>query len=294
MPALSRWSDWRLTPMPTNMLFGTRQPRISIPAGDTPVPARWLLIAWVLGMVSLPIVLWTIGMAALPWAVTLNVCLLATAVSLILIRHTTGRTAIRMIVTVLVGAWFIEWLGSTTGFPFGHYNYTGVLQPQVGGVPVLIPLAWLMMLPSTWVIGQLLAPFKRFAQAVLSALALTAWDFFLDPQMVGWDFWRWNTPGGYFGIPWVNFLGWFIAGLLLTLAAAPPRLPTMPLLLIYTITWFLQSIGLAAFWSMPGPALFGFIAMGLFVVAAWWFAYPTALRPKPSALPTNDMRTTDQ
>ncbi len=228
-----------------------------------------MIAAWALGMISLPILLWTVGPRALPLAVTFNVCLLALAVSLLLVQHASARPAARVIATTLFGAWLVEWLGSTTGFPFGHYHYTERLQPQLGGVPLLIPLAWLMMLPSAWVIGALLTPANRFAHALVSAAAFTAWDLFLDPQMVGWHFWQWQMPGGYFGIPWINFVGWFAAAFLLTLAAHPPRLPVKPLLLVYTITWLLQSIGLAFFWAMPGPALCGFVGMGAFALAAW-------------------------
>jgi hypothetical protein len=46
-----------------------------------------------------------------------------------------------------------------------------------------------------------------------------------------------------------------------------PKLPPLgPLLAIYTITWFLQSVGQALFWNMPGPAAVGFVVMGTFVV----------------------------
>ena len=44
--------------------------------------------------------------------------------------------------------WTAEAIGSKTGFPFGAYHYTDRLQPQLLGVPLLIPLAWLMMLPA--------------------------------------------------------------------------------------------------------------------------------------------------
>ena len=230
--------------------------------------ASWLIIIWALAMISLPIWLWTVGDAALPRAVSLTVILLAAANCVILASAISARGFWRIIMTILFGAWLIEYIGSTTGFPFGHYGYTQSLQPQVAGVPLLIPFAWLMMLPSTWLIGQLLGP-NRLWQAILAAGALTAWDLFLDPQMVTWDFWRWTTAGGYFGIPWLNFVGWFASALLLTWLARPPRLPVQPLLLVYTLTWALQSVGLALFWAMPGPATVGCVAMGLFVVLAW-------------------------
>jgi hypothetical protein len=40
------------------------------------------------------------------------------------------------------------------------------------------------------------------------------------------------------------------------------------LLVIYGIVWILQAIGLAIFWGQPGPAAFGFVAMGLLLGAA--------------------------
>lgn len=231
--------------------------------------AGWLIAAWCLGMISVPILLWTVGDWTLPWVITVNVLVLAVANVVILVRNTTLYTALRIIAVVISGAWAVEYLGSTTGFPFSHYDYTPLLQPQIAGVPAIIPLAWLMMLPATWVIGQLLAPGRPLRQVAVAGLAMTAWDLFLDPQMVGWNFWHWAESGGYFGIPWLNFAGWFLASVVLTLAARPPVLPVRPLLVIYTLTWALQTIGLAFFWNMPGPAFWGFLAMGLFVVVAW-------------------------
>ncbi|GII82006.1 hypothetical protein Sru01_69880 [Sphaerisporangium rufum] len=42
---------------------------------------------------------------------------------------------------VLLG-YAAEWVGIRTGFPFGEYRYTDVLWPQLGGVPVIVALAW--------------------------------------------------------------------------------------------------------------------------------------------------------
>jgi putative membrane protein len=234
-----------------------------------PQPAGLLITLWALGMIALPIGLWTLGESILPWAVSLTVLILASAtVSLLFAVAAPGR-ALRAIAVVLIGGWLVEFMGSKTGIPFGHYDYTTALQPQIGGVPILIPLAWLMMLPSAWAVAQQIAPTSRWRQLLISGLAFTAWDLFLDPQMVMWNFWQWENPSGYFGIPWVNFLGWFISAVLLTWFANPPPLPIDPFLIIYTLTWALQTIGLAFFWNMPGPAFFGFIAMGFFVVMAW-------------------------
>jgi lycopene beta-cyclase len=229
-----------------------------------------LILLWTVSMVTLPILLWTLGEALLPWSVFTNVLLLATAMTLLLGRAWGWRKTVGTLAIILPASWALEYIGSTTGFPFGSYDYTARFQPQIGHVPVIIPLAWFMMLPPAWAVAQTLARGNRLAYGVISALAFTAWDLFLDPQMVGWGFWLWQEPGGYFGIPWQNFGGWLAGAGLLTALARPWNLPVRMPLLVYGITWFLQSIGTWLFWEMPGPALVGSLVMGLFLWTALW------------------------
>jgi lycopene beta-cyclase len=229
-----------------------------------------LLIAWIVSMVSMPIFIWTFGPQAIPAVASLTVVLQALAVLSVLLKSVSWSYVVRLTLTVVFVAWFIEWAGSQTGLLFGRYDYTNLFRPQVLHVPALIPLAWLMMLPPAWAVGQILASRPSgIAFVLVSALAFTAWDLFLDPQMVAWGAWVWQEPGGYFGIPWHNYGGWFLSAALLTVLARPPMVPHLPLLLIYTVTWALQTVGLGLFWGMPGPALWGFLVMGAFVVLSW-------------------------
>jgi putative membrane protein len=104
---------------------------------------------------------------------------------------------------------------------------------------------------------------------VVSALAFTAWDLFLDPQMVDWGLWVWARPGAYFGIPLANYAGWLLISALITTLARPPILSSWPFLIIYALTWLIESVGQVVFWQLHGPAVCGFIGMGAFVVLAW-------------------------
>ncbi len=54
---------------------------------------------------------------------------------------------------------------------------------------------------------------RRPRGIALGSAALTAWDLFLDPQMVGEGYWTWARRGVYRGIPLTNYLGWFVTGL---------------------------------------------------------------------------------
>lgn len=234
------------------------------------------LILWALTMISLPIVGWVWGQDALIRGMSLGVLMQAVVVLTVLrnawgLPRTLGTLAI-----VAVLSYFAEWLGSKTGFPFGAYHYTDVLQPQLAGVPLLIPLAWMMMLAPAWAIAKIILGKRDTPKlpipiyySLVAALAFTAWDLFLDPQMVGWGFWVWDAPGIYFGIPFSNYLGWLLVSFLLTLAARPRNLPLGPLAFIYALTWFLQTIGQGIFWGQPGPAVFGFVGMGIFILLAF-------------------------
>ena len=237
-------------------------------------PYDWLMASWLVAMISIPILSWVIGDAVLPWGVMVTVLLLVASVLGVLLRAWGVVPVLHMTTLVLPVAWLIEWIGSTTGFPFGQYHYTALLQPQLGHVPLIIPLAWLMMLPPAWAIAAVITRGRgRLAFILVSALAFTAWDFFLDPQMVKWGYWVWAEryaeSSTYFGIPWVNFLGWTLSAALLTVLARPGQIPIQPLVTIYVITWILQTIGQLCFWQMPGPALTGFVTMGLMIVWAW-------------------------
>lgn len=235
-----------------------------------------VIISWIFAMISLPILNWIWGEGLLPLGLTLGVMLQTTAVFLILNdrwgwQKTTGTAVLIATLTLLV-----EWLGSTTGFPFGSYRYTDLMQPQIAHVPVLIPFAWFMMLPAAWAVArqiqaQLPARWahNRWLYLPLAGLAFTAWDLFLDPQMVAWGLWVWDNPSGYFGIPWLNYVGWLGTAVLLTALIQPQNLPAKPLLIIYTITWFLETFGLLLFWGLPGPAIVGGVMMGSFVWLGW-------------------------
>ena len=223
---------------------------------------RIAILAWAANLLSVPALEWIWNERVLRWAVVTGVVLQAIAVVLML------ASAWGWVRTVVVGlaiasmGWAVEFVGSRTGLPFGRYRYTDRLQPQLGHVPLVIPVAWLMMLPPAWGVASLITGGYGLPFVLVSALAFTAWDLFLDPQMVGWHLWVWEKPGGYFGIPWSNYLGWFLVSAVMTAVLQPGDLPRMSLVLIYTITWLLETVGLGVIGRQPGPALCGSLGMG--------------------------------
>ena len=161
-----------------------------------------------------------------------------------------------------------EWVGHTTGVPFGAYGYTAP-GPQLLGVPLLVPLGWFAFT----LIGIELSPpgTKRW----LAPLALVAWDVGLDPLMVSQGFWQFDG-GAYYGIPLSNFVGWFVAGaaLVTLLGWLEPHLlrsSSPDLRIVFWAQAFLISVGLV-FFGLPWAALAAFVAMGSVGVLASWLS----------------------
>ncbi len=193
-----------------------------------------------------------------------------------------ARAGVRTVVTLVVvaggGGLLAEITGLHTGFPFGHYQYTDLLGWSVAGVPVLIPLAWLMMAWPALLVGRALAE-RPAGVVVVAACALASWDVFLDPQMVDEGYWTWVSPEpslpGVVGIPLTNFLGWLLVAaiiqavlhLLSPRAEDPvPSLATGPAPVMYLWTWFSSIWAHLAFFGRPWVALVGGLTMGALAV----------------------------
>ena len=133
-----------------------------------------------------------------------------------------GRPTVAFFALSAVISWAYEQAGIATGLVFGPYHYTDYLGGKLGDVPVLIPLAWFMMIYPSYVVANLilerrpigtpggLAPLLRLAAA--SADVMTAWDLVVDPILSGPQVraWVWEGGGPYFGIPLHNYAGWLV------------------------------------------------------------------------------------
>jgi putative membrane protein len=109
----------------------------------------------------------------------------------------------------------LENLSIQTGFPFGHYHYTG--QGKIFQVPWFIGPAYLATGYLAWIVATVLLDEVRrrspwlitIGTPVVGAFAMTAWDLAFDPTASTIkQAWIWEDGGGFFGVPLVNYLGW--------------------------------------------------------------------------------------
>jgi uncharacterized membrane protein len=190
-----------------------------------------------------------------------------------------------------------ELLGTSTGFPFGHYAYLSGLGYKVAGlVPFTIPLSWFYLGFSAYLLAYSglrsglsqwkLGDFGLKMLAVgLGAVLLTAWDLVLDPAMsqAPFPFWEFQEVGAFFGMPYRNLVGWVGTGMVfmgvgaLLLRSVPIRLSraqlTMPLLVYLANFAFGATITLTQldtrFWIPTG---LGILVGVIPAVLCWWIA----------------------
>jgi uncharacterized membrane protein len=184
------------------------------------------------------------------------------------------RAAAGLLLVAGGGGLLAESVGVATGYPFGSYDYAGTLGPAVLHVPLVIPLAWVMMAWPAYLVGL------RFRAPVpVAAAALASWDLFLDPQMVDAGHWRWASPEpalpGVPAVPLTNYLGWALVALVL-MAALSRVVPTGPgddavPYALYLWTYASSVLAHLAFFGLPASAFWGALGMGL-------VAIPLALR----------------
>lgn len=159
-----------------------------------------------------------------------------------------------------------EHLGTGYGLPFGSYEYTGLLGLRAGPrVPALIPLSWFLMAMPSWVLARAATRGRLSVAIPVGAAGLVLWDLALDPAMSSLaPYWRWEDTGPYYGMPWLNLLGWFVTGLgLMAILAASDawagfgRLP---------VRWMATFYGIVL--ALP---------LGMLVAAGAWLAVAATL-----------------
>lgn len=147
----------------------------------------------------------------------------AAAIALHAYRHFGASKLLTFLIPAVGISLSSELLGTSTGFPFGHYGYLSGLGYKIAGlVPFTIPLSWFYMGLATFLLaysglisrplmgGKLAGVLATIGTVGLAAVLLTAWDFVLDPAMsqTSIPFWQFQEVGAFFGMPYRNILGW--------------------------------------------------------------------------------------
>jgi putative membrane protein len=197
-----------------------------------------------------------------------------------------GRTAMLFSVSAIV-SWALEEVGVRTGLVYGPYHYSDMLGAKLGEVPILIPLAWFMMIYPAWMtarallngVNQTSVP-GNAARAAVAASVISGWDMVMDPGMAAAGNWIWEKGGAYFGVPVHNYFGWllttfiiyFIAGSIWHRIKCPASstktFAALPVIVyaVYALRYIasnsIHALQVVAIFSMGFPALLALVRIG--------------------------------
>lgn len=174
-----------------------------------------LLIAFLVHVVSNTFFRWE--------TVTLTASLTVFFLVSIAIIHGMGRYTGKQVLIYFVIAFIVsniyENVSILTGFPFGHYHYTDNLGPKLFLVPLLIAPAYIGAGYLAWTIAHvLLGVYERklrgadmWAVPLIASFVMVMWDLAMDPKSatIGKS-WIWHDGGSYFGVPFINYMGWLL------------------------------------------------------------------------------------
>jgi putative membrane protein len=178
-----------------------------------------------------------------------------------------------------------ESVGVATGLIYAPYHYSQNLGPMfLNLVPLIIPVAWFMMIYPSFVIADWLIPAgweqwrRLLSVAAIGGLVMTAWDVVGDPVAVAHGSWAWEVNGPYFGIPLQNFWGWWLTtfvvfALYLLWTRRHERTGSDAgfdrLAVVFYAVKVLGDLLYAVLRDMGGPALVGFFAVTPWVTMGW-------------------------
>ncbi|MGZ5928984.1 MAG: carotenoid biosynthesis protein [Rhizomicrobium sp.] len=108
----------------------------------------------------------------------------------------------------------IENIGVATGLPFGHYHFqASQFSLWVGRVPLLVGMLYFGVGLLSWLVAGILLEERGQAmlRPVIAAGLMVLWDLVMDPSFstIG-RVWVWHEGGAFFGVPLLNFAGWFL------------------------------------------------------------------------------------
>lgn len=136
-------------------------------------------------------------------------------------RYGWRRLLVFFVITYVVSNVF-ENLSIFTGFPFGFYHYTG--SPKLFEVPIPIGFIYFGLGYISWITASALldradetlgagtrtSRINTVALPLLAGAVMTMFDVGSDSNASTVSHtWIWEQGGGFFGVPYTNYLGWW-------------------------------------------------------------------------------------
>ena len=176
-------------------------------------------------------------------------------------RSLPAQNVISVAVILAALAGIMEIVGAKFGTPFGRFSFTDIAGTRLFGLlPWTVPLMWVVVtLNSRGTARLILRPWRASPNIGLWTLALACalmvlLDAALELYAKANRYWVWQTPKivpAWQGVPWTNYFGWIITGLLLLTCVMPwlidkKRLKDPPTDYYPAVIWLVLFLFLAA------------------------------------------------
>ncbi len=130
-----------------------------------------------------------------------------------------GFVAYLLIATVVT--FLLEANSIANGFPFGFYVHHGAPGPAPLDVPISVMAGYVVLGWFAWMLAKLIVCRGLHCQnrlvswlvPLVAAFILGGFDYPFDPiNSTVHGMWSFRDPGGQFGVPLTNYLGWIFTG----------------------------------------------------------------------------------
>ncbi|MFQ3577287.1 MAG: carotenoid biosynthesis protein, partial [Cytophagales bacterium] len=126
--------------------------------------------------------------------------------TLVLATLKPNQKTIWVLMSIFILSFAVEWLGTSTGFPFGTYYYGNAMPPLLFGVPLFIGVNWILVaLGSRAVAVTFIKTTNRYLISILASILMVILDLIIEPICSYVDFWHWEIGHA----PIQNFAAWW-------------------------------------------------------------------------------------
>jgi putative membrane protein len=186
------------------------------------------------------------------------------------------RRAAAALLALVAYAYAVEFVGATTGVPYGEFSYEVALGPMIfDTIPIGLPVFFVPLALNSYLLCALFLgdradnPFLRLPFVAATVVAV---DLVLDPAAVALGFWEY-AGSGYYGVPASNYAGWVLSAIVATVlidvafrrTALRDRVDACPYVLDDMVSFVLLWAVISAFYAAWIPVA---IAL-LFAVWLW-------------------------
>ncbi|MFC0522202.1 carotenoid biosynthesis protein [Pontibacillus salicampi] len=182
---------------------------------------------------------------------------------------------------VFVISILVEYLGVQFQGFFGNYYYNNDFGPMIGGVPITIGFAWLMVMAGAHEISSTLVRRLSFGWYAVSFVIIGGFlaisiDLILDPVAYQIkEYWVWQEDGPYYNIPLSNFTDWFYLAIffqILALVMFQKQKPSQPVWQTRAVFVFF-SITIMFTWLALLEGLYGAVMLVTSLTSLWILLY---------------------